>query len=158
MASADHSTNYPMAIYRCRVATAALTFMFVVSLLAGTSLAMAKEIRVSGMGVRKCTEWQKWKETQNGEARAMTLEWAQGFIAGHNVYASSRTQSANSVVADDKVLVPLLDIFCQKNPESRIFSGVIEITKSLGGAKINLTPSAPPRQNPQPDKKGEQES
>ena len=37
-----------------------------------------------------------------------------GFIAGHNVYSGSG--SSNSVVADAKVLLPLIDSFC----ESRI--------------------------------------
>ena len=126
--------------------------------MADASPVLAKEVRISGMGVRKCAEWQQWKEAQNGEARAMALEWAQGFITGHNVYARSGNQQASSVVADDKVLIPLLDIYCQKYPENRILAGVIEITQSLGGAKVNLAPKAQPRQNPQPDKKGEHES
>jgi hypothetical protein len=150
--STDHPADYLMAIYR-------FTFLLALFLIAGTPLTMAADVRVSGMGVRKCAEWLQWKEAQNGEARAMTLEWAQGFIAGHNVYARSGNQAANSVVADDKVLVPLLDIYCQKNPDSRILNGVIEITQSLGGTKINLAPKAPPpRQHPLLDKKGEHDS
>ena len=85
----------------------------------------------------------------------MTLEWAQGFIAGHNVYARSGAEAANSIIADAKVLIPLLDSYCQKHPENRILSGVIEITQSLGGAKINVTPKVPPPRNPPPQNKGE---
>ena len=130
---------------------------------AGNAFAQTKDVKLSGIGVRKCSEWQKWKDDRNGEARATTLEWAQGFIAAHNIYARSGTGPASSVVADTKVLVPLLDAFCQKNPESRLFQGVIEITASLGGAKINLapkaaTPSAPMPSAPVPEKKGERES
>jgi hypothetical protein len=124
----------------------------------GSSQVMARDVKVSGMGVRKCAEWQQWKEEKSGEPRAMVLEWTQGFIAGHNVYARSGAEPANSVVADTKVLIPLLDSYCQKNPDSRILSGVLEITQSLGGAKINLAPKAPASQTPRKQGKGEFES
>lgn len=132
--------------------------------IAQASFAQARDVKLSGMGIRKCSEWQQWKEAGNGEARATALEWAQGFIAGHNVYARSGTAPASSVVADSKVLIPLLDTYCQKNPESRIFLGVISITQSLGGARIKLSPprSGQPApampSTPRPDKKGQQES
>lgn len=119
----------------------------------------AADVRISGMGVRKCSEWTAWKESNNGEARATTLEWAQGFIAGHNIYARVGTGMAPSVVADTKILVTLLDSYCQKNPNERILNGVTEINQNLGGAKINLTPKAPPRPNmPRPDDKAPRES
>jgi hypothetical protein len=120
--------------------------------------AVAKDVRVAGVGVRQCSEWLQWKEAKNGEARALVLEWAHGFIAGHNVYARSGGEPANSVVADAKVLAPLLDSYCQRNPQSRILGGVVEITQSLGGAKVNVAPKAPAPQNPRPDTKIERES
>jgi hypothetical protein len=108
-----------------------------------------KEVKISGMGVRKCAEWQQWKEERNGEARAMALEWTQGFIAGHNVYSGSG--STNSVVADVKILLPQIDSFCEKNPESRILSVVIQITRSLGGANVRLDPRTPAPNTPTPN-------
>lgn len=102
--------------------------------------ALGKDVRVSGFGTRKCSEWQEWKAAQNGEARAMAVEWAHGFIAGHNVYARNGNEPANSVVADAKILAALLDNYCQKNPDGRILAGVIDITQSLGGAKISIAP------------------
>ena len=99
------------------------------------------------MGVRICSEWMQWKETQNGEARALAVEWAQGFIAGHNVYGAN-SPGANSVVADSKVLLPLMDSYCQRNPETRLLSVVVEITRNLGGRRINITPKGPVLQNP----------
>jgi hypothetical protein len=118
--------------------------------------AQSREVKLSGMGVRKCSEWQQWKESRNNESRAMALEWAQGFIAGHNVYARSGT--ASPVVANVSVLIPLLDAYCQKNPGERILVGVAEITKELGGSKVDLTPKAPPRSNPLPEQKGKLDS
>ena len=126
-------------------------------LLAGSET-LAADIRLSGMGVRQCTEWMEWRAEKMGEARALTLEWAQGFIAGHNVYARVGNQQVNSVVADVKILSPLIDAYCQRNPQARILSAVIEITQSLGGAKVNLAPKAPPAKDPQPDKGRERES
>lgn len=121
--------------------------------------ALARDIRLSGMGVRQCGEWTQWKTDNKGEARALTLEWAQGFIAGHNVYARiANNQPANSVVADVKVLSPLIDAYCQRNPQGRVLAAVIEITQSLGGAKVNLAPKAPPGKDPQPDPSRERES
>lgn len=120
-----------------------------------------KEVKISGMGIRKCAEWLQWKEARNGEARAMALEWAQGFIAGHNVYLRSGTDAATPVVADNRVLLPLIDSYCGKYPDSRILSIVIQITQSLGGAKITVEPKAPTPQNlqnPQRDNKAERES
>lgn len=128
------------------------------------AIAAARDVKLSGMGIRKCSEWQQWKEAGNGEARATALEWAHGFIAGHNVYARSGAQPASSVVADSKVLIPLIDTYCQKNPESRLFLGVISIVQSLGGARVNVTPqppaspTAPMPLTPRPGKKGEQPS
>ena len=124
--------------------------------------AESKEVKLSGMGIRKCSEWQHWKETRNNESRAMALEWAQGFISGHNVYARTGGTAASAVVANVTVLIPLLDSYCQKNPGERILAGVVEITKGLGGTKIDLTPKTPtpplPSTPPRPDTKGRQES
>jgi hypothetical protein len=148
-----------MAIHRHRAAAPLLASLLVPAfLIAGISAAEAQNVQVSGMGVRKCSEWQQWKEAQKGEARASVLEWAQGFIAGHNVYARGGNQQANSVVASNEILIPLLDIYCQKNPDTRIFTGVIEIIQNLGGRKINITPKQPPRTDPRPNSKGESES
>lgn len=89
----------------------------------------------------------------------MTLEWAQGFLAGHNIYATT----PNSVIADNKTLITLLDAFCQKYPEERILSGLADITQSLGGAKSTIVPKAVAPapalpQTPKPDPKAPRES
>ncbi len=121
----------------------------------------SKEVKLSGMGIRKCSDWLQWKETRNLESRAMALEWVQGFMAGHNVYARGAGTSGGSVVAGVAVLIPLLDAYCQKNPGERILAGVVEITKELGGTKVDLTPKspAPPTNSlPRKDDKGRQES
>lgn len=120
--------------------------------------AQSRDVKLSGMGIRKCSEWQQWKAAGNTESRAMVLEWAQGFIAGHNVYARTGTTAASPVVASVSVLLPLLDSYCQKNPEDRILSGVVEITRSLGGAKVQLAPKAAPAPNPRPENKGRLDS
>lgn len=149
-----HTTNIPRLTLFASIVCFALQ----------VQLAEARDVKLSGMGVRKCSEWQQWKEANNGEARATALEWAQGFIAGHNIYARSGNEPASSVVADSKVLVPLLDAYCQKHPDERLFQGVVGITQSLGGAKVNMepkspaAPSSPMPMNPRPSKKGEQES
>lgn len=130
----------------------ALALIFLLGSTTGSALAQSRDVKLSGMGIRKCSEWQHWKESRNAESRAMVLEWAQGFIAGHNIYA--RTGTASPVVASVSVLIPLLDSYCQKNPEDRILAGVVEITKSLGGAKVDLAPKAPPAQIPRPEQKG----
>lgn len=126
--------------------------------LVGQADAWGRDVKVSGMGVRKCSDWSQWKDDKNGEARALTVEWANGFFAAHNVYAPKGYEQATSVVADAKVLVPLLDAYCQKNPENRILNGVIEITQSLGGARINFSSKPPAPANPRPDTKKERES
>lgn len=122
---------------------AQVVFALLVAALVFAGPAAATDIRVSGFGTRSCAEWQAWKEQQKGEPRAMTIEWAQGFISGHNVYAKVGSEAVNSVVADSRTLATLLDNYCQKNPQSRVLNGVIEITKSLGGAGVSLTPKAP---------------
>lgn len=128
----------------------------------GTGLAQSKEVTLSGMGVRKCVEWQSWKEAKDNDSRARALEWAQGFLAGHNVYARTGSGAATPVIASITVLVPLLDAFCQKNPDERILSGIVAITRELGGAKLDLTPKSSPPPSPAPvpqkDGKGRQES
>lgn len=149
-----------MPIPSLRTAAIAPTLALVL-LLASTSgavQAQSRDVKLSGMGIRKCSEWQQWKEASNAESRALALEWTQGFIAGHNVYARTGTAAASPVVASVSVLIPLLDSYCQKNPGERILSGVIEITTSLGGAKVNIAPKAAPAPNPQPENKGRLDS
>lgn len=141
--------------------TLALLAPFPLATMADAALAQPRDVKLSGMGIRKCSEWQQWKESRNAESRAMVLEWAQGFISGHNVYARTGTDAASAVVANVSVLIPLLDSYCQKNPDERILSGVIEITRSLGGARVNLAPKAPPSTppaNPRPEQKGRLDS
>ena len=138
----------------------ALALMLVLALAPDGAQAQSRDIKLTGMGVRKCSEWLQWKESGNAESRAMVLEWTQGFIAGHNVYARTGTTAASPVVASVSVLIPLLDSYCQKNPGEPILSGVMEITTSLGGAKVNLRPKAAPtpNPNPRPDNKGRLDS
>lgn len=109
----------------------------------------SRDVKVSGVGTRKCTEWQQWREARNGEAQATALEWAQGFIAGHNIYSRS---GANSIVADNKLLLPLIDNYCQHNAASPLFNAVVEITQNLGGARINMAPKATPQSAPRANK------
>ena len=149
-----------MPIHRLRTATIvpALALMLLLASTSGGALAQSRDVKLSGMGIRKCSDWQQWKEAGNAESRALALEWTQGFIAGHNVYARTGTTAASPVVASVSVLIPLLDAYCQKNPGERILSGVIEITTSLGGAKVNIAPKAAPAPNPRPDNKGRLDS
>lgn len=139
-----------MSIHRFRIPAAVHALILALSFaVPGNAQTSTKEVKITGMGLRKCAEWQQWKETRNGEARAMALEWAQGFIAGHNVYTRSDADAASSVVADVKALIPLMDSFCERNPDSRILSVVIQITQSLGGAKVRVDPKAPAPKTPQ---------
>jgi hypothetical protein len=153
-----------MRIHRQRNAAtpAAIVLMLLLASSPEGAEAQSRDVKLSGMGVRKCSEWQQWKESGNNESRAMALEWTQGFIAGHNVYGRTGTTVASPVVAGVSVLIPLLDAYCQKNPGERILSGVIEITTSLGGAKVNVTPkTAPapaPNPAPRPESKGRLDS
>ena len=110
----------PTHCFRSTVAALACIFLYVQAIPA--SAQTARDVKVSGVGTRKCTEWQQWREARNGEAQATALEWAQGFISGHNVYSRG---GANSIVADNKILLPLVDSFCQRNPDSPLFAAVV---------------------------------
>lgn len=144
--------NFPLLPIR------SLSALGIAFALTGSHWAEAADVRVSGMGVRKCAEWNQWKEENKGEVRAMTLEWAQGFISGHNIYARTGKDTINSVVIDSKLLAPLLDSYCLKNPEMRILSGVLGIIQNLGGSKVDLAPKTAPLDNPKPDAKLERNS
>ncbi|MBK9019463.1 MAG: hypothetical protein IPL72_05455 [Sulfuritalea sp.] len=147
-----------MSMPRASLLFPALTLALLLAATDGSAQSPSRDVKLAGMGIRKCTEWQQWKDARNTESRAMVLEWAQGFIAGHNIYARSGSTTTSPVVASVAVLIPLLDAYCQKNPEQRIFSGVVEITQSLGGAKVNITPKATPPRAPQPEQKGRLDS
>lgn len=58
------------------------------------------------------------------------------------------------------MLIPLLDAYCKKNPDERILAGVVEITRELGGVKVDLTPkpSGPGIPPPRKDEKGGRDS
>ncbi|MGE5471422.1 MAG: hypothetical protein ACM3X0_11545 [Bacteroidota bacterium] len=125
---------------------------------AGSALAQSRDVKISGVGVRKCAEWNQWKESKSGEARAMTAEWAQGLVSGHNMYGRAGKDGVNTVVVDSTLLLPLLDAYCQKNPEQRIFVGLADIIQNLGGTKLNLTPKPATQDAPRPERKAERES
>ena len=108
-----------------------------------------RDVRIAGMGARSCADWNGWKEARDAQPRALALEWTQGFIAGHNVYARPRPP-ATTVYADTKVLLPLIDAYCQKNPEMRLISVVIEITRNLGGTSVQIKPRPPGTPPPTP--------
>lgn len=136
-----------------RLRTALLLPAFALLLLAvppEEAQAQSKDVKLAGSGIRKCSEWLQWKESGNNESRAMVLEWAQGFFAGHNIYGRTGSATVSPVVAGVDVLIPLLDSYCQKNSGERILSGMVEITRSLGGAKVNLAPRVPPAPSPPP--------
>ena len=147
-----------MSIPRASLLFPALSLALLLAATEGGAQSPSRDVKLAGMGIRKCTEWQQWKDARNTESRAMVLEWAQGFIAGHNIYARSGSTTASPVVASVAVLIPLLDAYCLKNLEQRIFAGVVEITQSLGGAKVNVEPKATPPRAPQPEQKGRLDS
>jgi hypothetical protein len=103
----------------------------------------AKDARVSGVGVRKCTEWNEWKEQKKGEPRAVAVEWALGFVAGHNVYTRAETTPAQ-VSPNARTVATLLDSYCEKRVDDPLLLGVIDMVKNLGGSSVNLTPKARP--------------
>lgn len=138
-----------MLIHRFRTVFAACLSIIALVYPAPASAQGARDVKVSGVGTRKCTEWQQWRTARNGEARATALEWAQGFISGHNVYSRG---GVNSIVADNKLLLPLIDNYCQRNAESPLFNAVVEITQNLGGARINMAPKATPQSAPRANK------
>lgn len=118
-------------------AKSGLAVLAIVSLAAGDALA-AKDVKISGAGVRKCSEWNNWKAERNGEARAIAVEWALGFVAGHNVY--SRGDSTQSLVnPNSKTVAALLDTYCQKRPDDRLLFSVLDMVKSLGGTGVDLS-------------------
>jgi hypothetical protein len=117
-----------------------LMFVAVVTILAGPALA-AKEAKIGGVGARKCTEWNDWKSQKNGEARAVGVEWARGFIAGHNLYQRAEA-SASQVSPDATTVATLIDNYCEKLVDQPLFYAVIDMVKRLGGASVNLVPKS----------------
>lgn len=100
----------------------------------------AREIDIEGIGIRKCSEWNSWKEEKNGEARAMAIQWAQGFLAGHNVYTSEVKGAPGPVPSKAAVLIPLMDSYCDSLPQTPIVAALINITKNLGGSRMTVLP------------------
>ena len=105
-----------MSIPRASLLFPALSLALLLAATEGGAQSPSRDVKLAGMGIRKCTEWQQWKDARNTESRVMVLEWAQGFIAGHNIYARSGSATASPVVAGVAVLIPLLDAYCLKNP------------------------------------------
>ncbi len=86
-----------MPIHRLRTAATvpALALMLLLAATPGEVEAQSRDVKLSGMGIRKCSDWQQWKEAGNAESRAMALERTQGFIAAHKVYARTGTTAAS---------------------------------------------------------------
>ena len=78
----------------------------------------------------------------------MAIQWAQGFIAGHNIYTNASPPSSNAVPSKPAVLIPLLDSYCEAPPQSPLVAALINITKNLGGSKMTVVPQSKPEEKP----------
>jgi hypothetical protein len=118
------------------------------TMLLSSTASSAREIDIEGIGIRKCFEWNSWKSEKNGEARAMATQWAQGFIAGHNVYTNAAKETSGLVPSKAAVIIPLMDNYCEGAPQIPIVAALINITKNLGGSKMTVLPHAQSEDKP----------
>ena len=134
-----------------------LPAILVVAILLASPFALAadefsRDVKVTGMGVSRCSDWTHWQESKNLEAQAMVIEWARGFISGHNVYSMPGPNASKSIIADPAALRTLIDNQCRRDPHSHLVFTVAHVIRSLGGigAEIQLQRSEAPRTNPLP--------
>jgi hypothetical protein len=84
---------------------------------------------VRGSGATSCGSW--IKERKNGTA-SFDQNWLLGFMSGYNHYKDDRT-TKNGIFGstDNEGIAAWMDNYCEKNPLSDQYSGVIEMIEEL---------------------------
>lgn len=121
-------------------------------LLAASASALAQsshDVKISGSGTMRCSEWTAWKAEGKAEQRGAALQWVFGFVAGHNVYSLRGQRSPSSLNPQVSTLETLLDGHCELNPTSRLVEAAVAMVTGLGGASTSIKPpGAKPRPLP----------
>lgn len=105
------------------------------------------DVKISGTGTARCSEWSAWKVDGNAERRNVALQWVSGFLAGHNVYSVRAHRSSPALNPQANAMETLLDGYCEKNPSARLVEAAVEMITGLGGANAGIKP-AKPQQTP----------
>lgn len=124
-----------------RLAIAAVGF----GLLAASAAPLAQsshDVKISGAGTMRCSEWSAWKADGKAEQRATALQWVFGFVAGHNVYSLRGQRSPSSLNPQTSTLETLLDGHCELNPSARLVEAAVAMVTGLGGAGTSIKPPA----------------
>lgn len=100
------------------------------------------DVKISGMGTARCSEWTAWKTEGNAERRAAALQWVFGFVGGHNVYSLSAHRNPTSLNPQASALETLIDGHCEAHPSSRLVEAAVATITGLGGASTSVKPPA----------------
>ncbi len=114
-----------------------------IALLAAPAASLAQashDVKISGSGTTRCSEWNAWKAEGNAERRGTAVQWVFGFVAGHNVYSLRGDRSPPSLNPQTSTLETLIDGHCQANPTARLVEAAVATVSGLGGANTNIKP------------------
>lgn len=100
------------------------------------------DVKISGSGTLRCSEWNAWKAEGKAEQRSAALQWVFGFVAGHNVYSLRGQRSPSSLNPQVSTLETLIDGHCELNPSSRLVEAAVAMVTGLGGASTSIKPPA----------------
>lgn len=115
-------------------------------LLAASAAPLAQtshDVKISGSGTVRCSEWNAWKAEGKVEQRDTALQWVFGFVAGHNVYSLRGQRSPSSLNPKVSTLETLIDGHCELNPSSRLVEAAVAMVTGLGGAGTSIKPPGP---------------
>lgn len=113
------------------------------ALLAASAASLAQashDVKISGSGTTRCSEWNAWKAEGNAERRGTAVQWVFGFVAGHNVYSLRGDRSPQSLNPQTSTLETLIDGHCQANPSARLVEAAVATVSGLGGASTHIKP------------------
>jgi hypothetical protein len=71
---------------------------------------------------------------QAKEYKQMYLQWAWGFMSGHN-WVREKRQTRTS---DDATVAVYLDNYCRRNPLSSVSAGVAALVAETGGQPVEF--------------------
>lgn len=114
-------------------------------LLAASAAPLAQsshDVKISGLGTMRCSEWNAWKAEGKAAQRGTALQWIFGFIAGHNVYSLRGQRSPSSLNPRTSTLETLIDGHCELNPSARLVEAAVAMVTGLGGAGNSIKPPA----------------
>ena len=103
---------------------------------AGSLFASDEHVYIMGAGKTSCGQYLKYRGEKNRVADALHIEWAKGFINGHDVMAFAHPnafQIGKDRFPDHATILAFSDKYCRDHPLDIFYNAISQLINDLGG-------------------------